>query len=88
MGDRGKTVEGWQLPCHDGKESCGPTNSVRAPLAGAFPPRFLSDRLARSVWHDIARQVLAEDGTRRLTYVLTKKGRALPPFLGSCGIGN
>lgn len=46
-----------------------------------IPTNILSDRLDRLVTGGIARQVPASDGTQRLAYQLTEKGRALGPVL-------
>lgn len=46
-----------------------------------IPTNILSDRLARLLRHGLAEQVPAEDGSARLGYQLTEKGRALRPVL-------
>lgn len=46
-----------------------------------IPTNILSDRLEKLLLHGIVEQVPAPDGTKRLAYVLTKKGRALGPLL-------
>lgn len=46
-----------------------------------IPTNILSDRLARLLRHGLAEQVPAADGTMRLAYRLTDKGRALGPVL-------
>lgn len=46
-----------------------------------IPTNILSDRLERLVQSGIARQIPAEDGTKRLAYILTEKGRAIGPVL-------
>jgi DNA-binding HxlR family transcriptional regulator len=46
-----------------------------------IPTNILSERLERLARHEIIRQVPAPDGTKRLAYALTKKGRALAPLL-------
>lgn len=46
-----------------------------------IPTNILSDRLARLRRHGIVRQCPAADGSRRLAYQLTDKGRALRPVL-------
>lgn len=46
-----------------------------------IPTNILSDRLARLLRHGLAEQVPAEDGSMRLGYRLTEKGRALGPVL-------
>ena len=48
-----------------------------------IPTNILSDRLDRLVHHKIVEQVPASDGTKRLAYRLTTKGRALLPLLKS-----
>ena len=47
----------------------------------AIPTNILSDRLARLGRHGIIEQIPAHDGTKRLAYRLTEKGRALGPVL-------
>jgi len=46
-----------------------------------IPTNILSDRLERLLEHGIIEQVPAADGTKRLAYQLTDKGRALGPVL-------
>ncbi|HWC61931.1 MAG TPA: helix-turn-helix domain-containing protein [Verrucomicrobiae bacterium] len=46
-----------------------------------IPTNILADRLERLLAHGIVRQIPAEDGTKRLAYRLTKKGKALGPVL-------
>jgi DNA-binding HxlR family transcriptional regulator len=46
-----------------------------------IPTNILSDRLARLLRHGLAEQVPAEDGSMRLGYRLTEKGRSLGPIL-------
>ena len=46
-----------------------------------IPTNILSDRLARLQSHGIAEQIPAADGTKRLAYQLTEKGKALRPAL-------
>ena len=46
-----------------------------------IPTNILSDRLVRLQQHEIIRQIPAEDGTKRLAYQLTPKGKALGPLL-------
>jgi len=46
-----------------------------------IPTNILSDRLERLLRHGIVAQVPATDGTKRLGYQLTTKGRALRPIL-------
>lgn len=46
-----------------------------------IPSNILSERLGRLLRHGLAEQVPAEDGTMRLGYRLTEKGRALGPVL-------
>ncbi len=48
-----------------------------------IPTNILADRLERLLRHELAEQIPAEDGTKRLAYRLTKKGRALRPVLES-----
>lgn len=48
-----------------------------------IPTNILSDRLDRLLRHDIAEQIPAADGTKRLAYRLTEKGRALGPVLAA-----
>ena len=44
-------------------------------------PTNLTDRLERLLARGIIEQIPAEDGTKRLAYRLTKKGKALGPVL-------
>ncbi len=46
-----------------------------------IPTNILSERLNRLQRHGLAVQVPAEDGTMRLGYSLTEKGRSLAPVL-------
>jgi len=46
-----------------------------------IPTNILSERLNRLMRHGLAEQVPAEDGTMRLGYRLTEKGRSLEPVL-------
>jgi len=46
-----------------------------------IPTNILTDRLKRLLAHGIIEQIPAEDGTRRLAYRLTKKGKALGRML-------
>lgn len=46
-----------------------------------IPTNILSERLNRLMRHGLAEQVPAEDGTMRLGYRLTEKGRSLAPVL-------
>jgi DNA-binding HxlR family transcriptional regulator len=46
-----------------------------------IPTNILADRLERLLAHGIVEQIPAEDGTKRLAYRLTKKGKALGPML-------
>jgi DNA-binding HxlR family transcriptional regulator len=46
-----------------------------------IPTNILTDRLQRLVDHGIAEQIPAEDGTKRLAYRLTEKGKALESVL-------
>jgi DNA-binding HxlR family transcriptional regulator len=48
-----------------------------------IPTNILSNRLDRLVEHKIVKRLPASDGTKRLAYALTKKGRALAPLLTS-----
>src|SRR5215831_5058519 len=48
-----------------------------------IPTNILSERLERLLQHGIVEQMAATDGTKRLAYRLTKKGKALGPVLGS-----
>ena len=46
-----------------------------------IPTNILTDRLERLLARGIIEQIPAEDGTKRLAYGLTKKGKALGPIL-------
>jgi DNA-binding HxlR family transcriptional regulator len=46
-----------------------------------IPTNILTDRLNRLIRHGIAEQVPAEDGSLRMGYGLTEKGKALRPIL-------
>ena len=46
-----------------------------------IPTNILTDRLERLLARGIIERVPAEDGTKRLAYRLTKKGKALGPIL-------
>jgi len=46
-----------------------------------IPTNLLADRLERLLAHGVIEQIPAADGTRRLAYRLTKKGKALGPVL-------
>jgi DNA-binding HxlR family transcriptional regulator len=46
-----------------------------------IPTNILTDRLERLLARGIIEQIPAEDGTKRLAYRLTKKGKALRPVL-------
>ena len=46
-----------------------------------IPTNILSDRLERLLARGIVEQIPAEDGTKRMAYRLTKKGKALGPVL-------
>jgi DNA-binding HxlR family transcriptional regulator len=46
-----------------------------------IPTNILSERLERLLARGIVEQIPAEDGTKRLAYRLTKKGKALGPIL-------
>ena len=46
-----------------------------------IPTNLLTDRLERLLARGIIEQVPAEDGTKRMAYRLTKKGKALGPIL-------
>jgi DNA-binding HxlR family transcriptional regulator len=48
-----------------------------------IPTNILTDRLERLMAHGIIEQIPAEDGTKRLAYRLTKKGKDLGPVLKS-----
>ena len=46
-----------------------------------IPTNILTDRLERLLARGLVEQIPAEDGTKRLAYRLTKKGKALGPIL-------
>ena len=46
-----------------------------------IPTNILTDRLERLLARGIIEQIPAKDGTKRLAYSLTKKGKALGPVL-------
>jgi len=46
-----------------------------------IPTNILSERLERLLEHGIIEQMPAEDGTKRLAYRLTEKGKSLGPVL-------
>ena len=46
-----------------------------------IPTNILTDRLERLLARGIIEQIPAEDGTKRLAYRLTNKGKALGPIL-------
>ena len=46
-----------------------------------IPTNILTDRLERLLAHGIIQQIPAEDGTKRLAYRLTEKGKGLGPVL-------
>ena len=46
-----------------------------------IPTNILSERLDRLLAHGIIKQKPAEDGTKRMAYELTRKGKALRPLL-------
>lgn len=48
-----------------------------------IPTNILSDRLERLLEGGVVKQKPADDGTKRLAYELTNKGRALRPLLRS-----
>ena len=48
-----------------------------------IPTNILAERLERLLAHDIVEQIPAEDGTKRLAYRLTEKGKALGAVLKS-----
>lgn len=48
-----------------------------------IPTNILSDRLERLLLAKVIEQIPAEDGTKRLAYRLTKKGRALRKVLAA-----
>src|SRR6201981_4240162 len=46
-----------------------------------IPTNILTDRLERLLARGIIQQMPAEDGTKRMAYRLTKRGKALGPIL-------
>lgn len=46
-----------------------------------IPTNILSERLERLLKHGLAERIPAEDGSKRLAYRLTEKGRSLGPVL-------
>jgi DNA-binding HxlR family transcriptional regulator len=48
-----------------------------------IPTNILAERLERLLAHGVVEQIPAEDGTKRLAYRLTEKGKALGPVLKS-----
>jgi DNA-binding HxlR family transcriptional regulator len=48
-----------------------------------IPTNILSERLERLVAHGVAEKVPAVDGSKRLGYKLTDKGKALGPILAA-----
>jgi len=46
-----------------------------------IPTNILADRLERLLARGIVEQIPAQDGTKRMAYRLTKKGKALGPVL-------
>jgi DNA-binding HxlR family transcriptional regulator len=46
-----------------------------------IPTNILADRLERLLAHDVVEQIPAQDGTKRLAYRLTEKGKALGSVL-------
>jgi DNA-binding HxlR family transcriptional regulator len=46
-----------------------------------IPTNILTDRLERLMTHGIIEQIPAQDGTKRLAYRLTQKGKAVGPVL-------
>jgi DNA-binding HxlR family transcriptional regulator len=46
-----------------------------------IPTNILTDRLERLLARGIIQQIPAEDGTKRMAYRLTKRGKALGPIL-------
>ena len=46
-----------------------------------IPTNILTDRLERLLARGIVQQMPAEDGTKRMAYRLTKRGKALGPIL-------
>jgi len=47
----------------------------------AIPTNILTERLERLMAHRVVEQIPAADGTRRMAYRLTKKGKSLAPVL-------
>ena len=47
----------------------------------SIPTNILSDRLERLLRHGVITQIPAEDGSKRLAYQMTEKGRSLRPIL-------
>ena len=47
----------------------------------SIPTNILTERLERLLAHGIIEQIPAEDGTKRLAYRLTEKGKTLGPVL-------
>lgn len=47
----------------------------------SIPTNILTDRLERLLAYRVIEQIPAEDGTKRLAYRLTEKGKALAPVL-------
>lgn len=47
----------------------------------SIPTNILTDRLERLLAHGVIEQIPAQDGTKRLAYRLTDKGKALGPVL-------
>ena len=52
-----------------------------AAAAEGIPTNILTERLERLLARGIIEQIPAEDGTKRLAYRLTEKGKALRPVL-------
>jgi DNA-binding HxlR family transcriptional regulator len=48
-----------------------------------IPTNILSERLERLVAHGVAEKVPAADGSKRLGYQLTDKGKALGPIIAA-----
>ena len=46
-----------------------------------IPTNILAERLERLLAHGVIEQIPAQDGTKRLAYRLTEKGKALGPVL-------
>jgi DNA-binding HxlR family transcriptional regulator len=46
-----------------------------------IPTNILADRLERLREHQVIEQIPARDGTKRLAYALTRKGKSLGPVL-------